>query len=121
MSTLMHPHENIIRQEIEQVGGWISFARFMEIALYHPEWVYYNRNHSATHFTRDFITAPELSPLFGQCLANQIQNVLQQIENGNILELGAGSGVLAETLLRVLEKKNALPPHYYILEISPTL
>src|SRR5690606_6468531 len=69
----------------------------------------------------DFVTAPEISPLFSQCLAKQSQQVLAKIEGGNILELGAGSGIMAAEILLELERCNHLPRYYYIIELSADL
>lgn len=112
------PLTQLIQDEITHAGGAISFTDFMEIALYHPEWGYYCRTEN---FTQDFTTAPEISPLFSQCLAAQISAVLQTIENGDILELGAGTGVLAKNILLQLEQLKTLPRKYFILEISASL
>jgi SAM-dependent MidA family methyltransferase len=112
---------DLIRAEIAKSGGFISFARFMELALYKPILGYYSA--SAPKFGQggDFITAPHISPLFAQCLARQFQLVLAQMENDDILEIGAGSGLFAKDVLLELEKLNSLPKHYFILEISPEL
>jgi SAM-dependent MidA family methyltransferase len=69
----------------------------------------------------DFVTAPETSPLFGKVLATQIASVLDQMSGGDVFELGAGSGVLAATILRKLAVLNSLPNRYYILEVSADL
>ncbi len=101
--------------------GPISFADYMGTALYHPELGYYNAPEFNLGKSGDFTTAPEISPLFAACLANQCAQILQETPSGDILELGAGSGRLAYDLLIALEKTGDLPHHYYILEISPTL
>jgi SAM-dependent MidA family methyltransferase len=110
-----------ICQRIKEEGGSISFAEFMQHALYAPGLGYYVSG--TTKFGRDgdFITAPEISPLFGQVLAKQAAAVLEQVDDGQIFELGAGSGVLAATILRKLSMLNALPDRYYILEVSADL
>ena len=110
-----------ISQQIEERGGSISFAEFMQHALYAPGLGYYVSGTTKFGAAGDFITAPEISPLFGQVLAIQAASVLQQLDDGQILELGAGSGVLAATMLRKLSLLNALPDRYYILEVSPDL
>src|SRR5689334_22778262 len=69
----------------------------------------------------DFVTAPEISPLFSQCVARQCQQILTELGKGDILELGAGSGIFAKDILLELEKLNSLPEHYFILEISAEL
>ena len=89
-----------IRAEIAAAGGWISFARYMELALHAPGVGYYARGARQFGAEGDFITAPELGSLFGRTLARQLQAL-----PGPILELGAGSGALAETLLKELDRE----------------
>jgi SAM-dependent MidA family methyltransferase len=85
----------LIQQNILKAGGWISFFDFMQLALYAPGLGYYSAGSQkfgdSTNGGGDFVTAPEISPLFAQTISNQIVQVLQ-ITNGNILELGAGTG-----------------------------
>jgi SAM-dependent MidA family methyltransferase len=107
--------------EIESNGGKIPFARFMELALYAPGLGYYTAGAQKFGEQGDFVTAPEISPLFAQCLARQCQQVLEQLEDGVILELGAGSGVMACDLLLALEQLACLPKQYLILEVSAEL
>jgi len=102
-------------------GGSLSFAEFMQAALYAPGLGYYVSGTSKFGADGDFVTAPELSPLFGQVLARQCAEVLGQIDNRQILELGAGTGALAATMLDRLALLAALPDRYYILEVSPEL
>ncbi len=109
-----------IRQEIQQLGP-ISFARFMELALYQPGLGYYSAGLQKLGAQGDFITAPELSPLFALCLARQCEEVLRRLGGGDILELGAGSGRLAADLLLALAASDTLPERYAILEISADL
>lgn len=101
--------------------GRISFADYMQMALYEPGLGYYSAGMQKFGVGGDFITAPEISPLFAQCLAQQIQSVATQLGNSDILEIGAGSGQLAVDLLATLATNNALPAHYYILELSAEL
>jgi len=112
---------HVIKAEIEQNPDGISFRRFMEMALYEPSLGYYVAGMRKIGKSGDFITAPEISPLFSQCLANQCQQVLQSLKQGSILELGAGSGIMAVDMLKHLEQLNCLPEQYYILDISPEL
>lgn len=105
---------------IEQAGGWIDFARYMELALYAPGLGYYSAGATKFGNSGDFITAPELSPLFAQALARQAAQILAA-SGGGILELGAGSGRLALTMLRALSQADALPERYSILELSADL
>ena len=110
-----------ICQHISEDGGSISFAEFMQHALYAPGLGYYVSGATKFGADGDFVTAPEISPLFGQVLARQIAAVLQQVDDRQIFELGAGSGVLAASILRKLSMLNALPDRYYILEVSAEL
>ncbi len=105
---------------IQQAGGWMSFAQFMEAALYAPGLGYYAAGAMKFGAAGDFVTAPELTPLFGRTLAHAIAPVLRET-GGDILELGAGSGSLAVDVLGELEQLNALPAHYAILEVSADL
>src|SRR5471032_1852503 len=110
----------LIRGEIAANGGWIPFARYMELALYAPGLGYYTAGARKLGREGDFITAPEMTPLYGQTLARQAAQVL---ESGldQIMEIGAGSGALAAALLAELETMDRLPRNYYILEVSPYL
>lgn len=110
----------LIQQHIQQQGGWIDFATFMHIALYTPGLGYYSGGAKKFGFGGDFVTAPEISPLFAQALAKQVAQVLQ-LTQGDILELGAGTGKLAADLLLTLAELDTLPTHYYILEVSDYL
>jgi SAM-dependent MidA family methyltransferase len=111
----------LIHREIDAAGGAMSFTTFMERALYAPGLGYYSAPQPKFGAAGDFITAPELSPLFGRCVANQIAQVLNQLGRGDILEAGAGSGVLAAELLLALEALKHLPQRYFILELSAAL
>ena len=107
--------------EIASAGGWIDFERYMDIALYAPGLGYYSAGAHKLGRGGDFITAPEISRLFGACVAQQCADVLQQMTQGSILEIGAGSGRLAVDVLSRLETFGALPERYRILEISADL
>ena len=106
--------------EIEASGGRLPFQRYMELALYAPGLGYYSAGARKFGPAGDFITAPELSPLFSRCLARQCQQVLA-ITGGDILELGAGSGIMAADILLELASLSCLPERYLILEISAEL
>ena len=93
----------------------------MELALYAPGLGYYVAGAAKFGPGGDFVTAPEISPLFGRCLATQCAEVLERLGGGDLLELGAGSGALAEQLLGELQRLGALPGRYLILEPSPEL
>ena len=112
---------DLIRAEITRAGGAIPFARFMELALYAPELGYYSAGKHKFGAAGDFVTAPELGPVFAQCLARQCAQILGTLQHGDMLEAGAGSGALAVQLLLELEHLGQLPAHYFILEISSAL
>ncbi len=107
--------ENILKQ-----GGALDFAHYMDLALYAPALGYYAAGAAKFGAEGDFITAPEISPLFGQTLARQIAQVLT-LTGGDVFEAGAGSGALAATVLGALAELDCLPDHYYILEVSADL
>ena len=109
-----------IRQDIAAHGGWISFARYMELALYAPGLGYYTAGAHKFGTAGDFITAPELSPLFGRTLARQAAEIMSH-SAPHILELGAGSGKLAADMLAELKLLGSLPDSYEILEVSADL
>lgn len=111
---------DLIRAEIAAAGGWISFARYMELALYAPAMGYYSGGARKFGPGGDFITAPELTPLFGQALAGQVIEVMQA-SAPRVIEVGAGTGLLAADLLLELELRGALPQRYEILELSGEL
>lgn len=110
----------MLRKAINQAGGWISFARFMELALYAPGLGYYAAGARKFGPDGDFVTAPEISSLFGQCLARTVAEVLAQT-GGDVLELGPGSGKLAADMLPALEALGRLPDRYLLLEVSADL
>lgn len=112
--------QQLIKNKIRQKGP-IPFVEFMQDALYAPGYGYYSAGLQKFGVMGDFITAPELTPLFGYTLANQCEEVFKLLENPVLFEFGAGSGRLAVDLLTALEEKNALPLNYYILEVSPSL
>jgi len=109
-----------LRSLIQNSGGWISFAHYMEAALYAPGLGYYAAGAMKFGAAGDFVTAPELTPLFGRTIARAIAPALAETR-GDILELGAGSGRLAVDALGELERCNALPARYCILEVSADL
>jgi SAM-dependent MidA family methyltransferase len=107
--------------EINAAGGWLSFERFMDLALYAPGLGYYSGGAAKLGAGGDFMTAPEVSRLFGACVAVQCAEVLREVDAGSVLEIGAGSGRLAADLLARLETLNQLPENYWILEVSADL
>ena len=102
-----------IGTELAAAGNWISFARYLELVLYEPGLGYYASGARKLSAGGDFVTAPELSPLFGRTLARQVAQLLQP--GDAILEFGAGSGVLAGSVL------NEISVPYFVLETSPDL
>jgi len=110
----------LIAREIERAGGWLSFARYMELALYAPGLGYYMAGARRLGPDGDFVTAPEISRLFGRTLAQQVKQ-LAGFGLREILEIGAGSGALAADVLLELERVSCLPERYLILELSPDL
>lgn len=110
----------LIRASIAANNGWIDFATYMHQALYAPGVGYYSGGAKKFGHGGDFVTAPEISPLFAQTLARQVEQVLQST-SGNILELGAGTGSLAAELILELARLSNLPEQYFILEVSAYL
>lgn len=96
----------------------LSFANFMHLALYTPELGYYNNPLMKIGRDGDFITAPEVSPLFSQSLANQVAEGLAELNDKNILEFGAGRGAMALDLILALYNNQIEFENYYILEVS---
>lgn len=112
----------LIHMEISAAGGWISFERYMKLALYAPGRGYYSGGAAKFGQEGDFVTAPEISPLFGRTVAHQARQILEWTGDGSgILEFGAGTGKLALDLLVELEKLGRLPQQYFILEVSAEL
>ncbi len=105
---------------IERAGGWIPFSRYMDASLYAPGLGYYAAGATKFGAAGDFVTAPELTPLFGRTLARAIAPALAET-GGDVLELGAGSGRLAVDMLGELERLGALPARYAILDVSAEL
>jgi SAM-dependent MidA family methyltransferase len=103
-------------------GGWLPFDRFMAMALYEPNLGYYANDSrkfgQMPSSGSDFVTAPEMSPLFGRALAVQVAQALQACESGEIWEFGAGSGALAAQLLAELGER---VPAYHVVELSAAL
>jgi SAM-dependent MidA family methyltransferase len=111
-----------IRTGIADAGGWVPFDRFMHWALYTPGLGYYARDSRQFGLIpssgSDFVTAPELSPLFGRALAVQVRQGLDAADSGDVWEFGAGSGALAEQLLRTLGDR---VQRYTIVDVSTAL
>ena len=111
----------LIRQHIREAGGAISFHEFMQLALHAPGLGYYSAGSRKFGEAGDFITAPEISPLFARCLARAIQPVLASLPQAQLLEVGAGSGRMAAGILQELATLHSSPERYTILELSADL
>lgn len=101
--------------------GPMCFADFMATCLYHPQWGYYTSQECIIGQQGDFITAPALTPAFGQTIANSLAGIIADFKHADIVEVGAGNGALAASLLSQLAQLDTLPRHYFIVDISPTL
>lgn len=112
--------QQAIAQDIIAAGGWISFARFMEQVLYRPGLGYYAAGARKFGAAGDFVTAPEMTALFGRALSRQVAQVMAA-SAPTVLEVGAGSGRLAADLLIELERLGHLPDRYFILDLSADL
>ncbi len=110
-----------IRARAAEQGGWLPFSAFMQWALYEPQLGYYAAEHPIFGAAGDFMTAPELSPLFAGCLANGLTDLLAATEGGDIVEFGAGSGRMAEELVGELARRGAPPARYRIVEPNASL
>ena len=114
-----------IATEIASQGGWIAFSRYMEMALYEPGMGYYSAGAHKLGVGGDFTTAPELSPLFGAAIVSTILPILEGLKAqglpAKILEFGAGTGKLAESMLTRLNNLGFQLDGYDIIEISPDL
>nr|WP_323745908.1 SAM-dependent methyltransferase [Diaphorobacter caeni] len=119
LTTALKQH---IEEAIRAAGGWLAFDRFMELALYTPGLGYY-ANGTAKFGTMpqsgsDFVTAPELSPLFGWALAQQVREALDASGTEEVWEFGAGTGALAKQLLEALGSR---VKRYTIVDLSGSL
>jgi SAM-dependent MidA family methyltransferase len=110
-----------LKERIQQQGDCLPFDEFMVTVLYEPGLGYYSNGLTPFGEQGDFITAPESGSLFGGCLAQSIASVLQQLDHGMVMELGAGSGVLAADLLGELQQLGTLPERYCMLERSAAM
>lgn len=110
-----------IADEIAAHGGALPFPRYLELALYAPGLGYYSGPTPKLGAAGDFVTAPELSPLFARCLARQCAEVLTALGGGDILEFGAGTGSLAAETLLALQAMGSAPRRYLLLELSGPL
>jgi SAM-dependent MidA family methyltransferase len=110
-----------LKRAIAGAGGWISFADYMNAVLYAPGLGYYAAGAHKLGRGGDFVTAPELTPLFGRTLAQQLREALAEIPRAELIELGPGSGRLCADVLATLAEADALPERYWLLEVSPDL
>ncbi|WP_238139526.1 class I SAM-dependent methyltransferase [Roseateles aquatilis] len=110
---------------IAEAGGWLPFDRYMSLALYEPGLGYYANSRrkfgTMPQQGSDFVTAPELSPLFGRALARQVAQALSVTGTDTVIEFGAGSGALAEQLLQSLDALGQPVTRYFIVDLSGTL
>lgn len=110
-----------ITAAIDEAGGWISFADYMGVVLYAPGLGYYSAGARKFGAAGDFVTGPELTPLYGAAVARQLEAALAATSTRDIIELGAGSGALAASVLGELARRDAVPVRYRILEVSAEL
>jgi SAM-dependent MidA family methyltransferase len=119
--------EAALDARLAAAGGWLRFDEYFAQLMYAPGLGYYSAGAAKIGAAGDFTTAPERSPLFGACLARACAPLITGANagvggaHGDVLELGAGTGALAESMLLRLATLDALPAHYYILEVSPDL
>ena len=128
------PLQAALKQRLSAAGGWLPFDDFMQAALYTPGLGYYA--HGSQKFGSlparlaadgtpiegsDFVTAPELSPLFGACVGTQVAQALQATGTRSVYEFGAGSGALALQIYELIEQVNPALEHYFIIELSASL
>jgi SAM-dependent MidA family methyltransferase len=129
LTSLETAHTELLSQkimaEIASNGGWIPFSRYMEMALYEPGMGYYSAGAHKLGTGGDFMTAPELSPLFGAAIVETLLPILEALQSQGlptqILEFGAGTGKLAQSILSRLHELDFILDHYDIIEISPDL
>lgn len=113
--------EEFIVERLTAAGGWLDFAEYMGLVLYAPGLGYYSAGAAKLGPAGDFITAPEISPLFGRCLARACAPWLRDNPDGVVMELGAGTGALAAELLAACERQGCVPRRYLVLEVSAEL
>jgi SAM-dependent MidA family methyltransferase len=110
-----------IRSEMETCSGHLGFARYMDLVLNAPGLGYYRASDGQFGLEGDFVTAPDLSPLFARCVASQTGQILEHLGGGDVFEAGAGSGTLCAGLLNALDDLDRGPSRYLILEPSAAL
>lgn len=110
----------VIKQAVAEHSG-ITFCEYMQRVLYEPKLGYYQAGSTKFGAPGDFVTAPEISPLFAYALANQCADIMRTLPQASLLEFGAGSGLLARDILLNLQRSKCLPDHYFIVEVSADL
>jgi len=110
-----------IRARMAQQQGRISYAEYVEMALFEIGVGYYDSGQVQFGDKGDFVTAPEISPLFSRCLAHNAIAVLQHLGGGSVLEFGAGAGTMAGEILLEMERQACVPKNYFIVERSTKL
>ncbi len=110
-----------IAEKVALARGWISFAEYMQLALYEPGLGYYSAGASKFGDAGDFVTAPEISPLFAEVVAGQIDLVLRTIGSGDVLELGPGTGAFAVDAIETFRRLGTPIDRYQLLEVSADL
>jgi len=118
---LLDRHHQALAALIADHDNFLPYDQWMQAALYAPQMGYYTGGSTKFHYAGDFTTAPELSPLFGQCLAKQVAQILQHCPEPKVFEFGAGSGALAASVLTTLDQMGHTATPYMILELSPSL
>ncbi|MGD8566961.1 MAG: SAM-dependent methyltransferase [Gammaproteobacteria bacterium] len=121
-----HHSQRLVERIVDEIkqGGPITFERYMALALTAPGLGYYVAGNHKLGAAGDFVTAPQISPVFSRCLARQCEAVLRELQAqgpADILEFGAGSGIMVADVLLELEQRECLPGHYFILEVSGEL
>ena len=126
---LTNPLQAQIARAIERAGGWLGFDDFMNLALYSPGLGYYANAREVfglipqnqSEGGGDFVTAPEMTDLFGRTLATQIAQALQATQTSEVWEFGAGTGALARDLLDELRNMGVAVSRYTIFDVSASL
>jgi SAM-dependent MidA family methyltransferase len=119
---ILAPLQDIILEKIStSEASWVSFSEYMNATLYHPSHGYYSRDVNRFGLNRDFVTAPEIGPELAYVIGAQILPLLRSSKNPVILELGAGSGVLARDIINYLSSHQEKSFKYEIIEVSKAL
>jgi SAM-dependent MidA family methyltransferase len=110
-----------VKEAVAAADGFLPLERYLALVLYGPGLGYYVAGTAKFGRGGDFVTAPELTPLFGAAMAAQVDAILDRTHARHLVELGAGSGALAADLLNTLAQRDALPASYSIVEVSAQL